>query len=161
MRPWRTHTHQHTHFKPPTPCFLSLLKEFQPSLLSSWEDSSFPFLSLNVLSFPVLSFSFTPLSLLSVEFAEVTVVQLHVFHLWFDGYCPRSHQNKFFPYLLLFSSSYPILVRVGRAHFSSLMDHFANKLNNAVLSCQRRKEHYILSLSVSWKNPFPLTFSFV
>ncbi len=100
----QTHTHSHTH----TPCFLSLLKEFQPSLLSSWEDSSFPYFRFPFLPCS-LPFPSSP-SFLSVC-AEVTVVQVHVFPSWFDGHCPCCHQNKFFPYLLLFPSSCFILVR--------------------------------------------------
>lgn len=127
MQPRQIHTHS----------FLCLLKEFQSPLLSSWKDSSFPFLRFIFLPCPFL-FRVPFPSFLSV-WAEVTVVQVHRFHLWFDGHCPCSHQNKFFPYLFLFSSSCSILVRVGQANLSSLMDYFVNKLNNAVLSCQRPK----------------------
>ena len=134
-----THTHTHTH----TPCFLSLLKEFQPSLLSSWEHSSFPFFSFLSCPFLVLSPRFLSFPSVSAEFTAGQV-RVHTFHWRFDGQCSRSHQNKFFPYLLLFSSSRSILVGVGRALLSSMMDHFSDKLNIVVPSCQKQKEHYIL-----------------
>lgn len=138
-----THLHTRTHMHAHTLCFLPLLKEFQLPQLPSWEDSSFPFFRFIflpcILFFSVSSplLSFLHFCLCRGYSRSGPCVPLVVW--WSLSSLSSKQILSISPSVFLFT-----VVRVGRAHFLSLMDHFIRKKMKqcyAFLSKAKRTSH--------------------